>query len=119
MLNGSLVMHFLWEAIPHLILQSYNNTAIHEPWTAFKLFSVASSAYQVLGGLYTYVYLRHGSLWDIDTVELEDIPQTLSCLVCDLVRLPPAKKTRPLPFVPERVHQPLEMGIILVERHPL
>ena len=30
-LNGSLVMHFLWEAIPHLILQSYNNTAIHEP----------------------------------------------------------------------------------------
>lgn len=97
-LNGTLFMHFLWEAVPHLIIQSYNNNAVHEPWTALKILSVMSSVYQIVAGIYTFIYLRYGCLWGIERVPLENIPQTLSCGCFDLVKLPPAKKIKPLPY---------------------
>jgi len=97
-LNGSMFLHFMYEAIPHLILQSVNNMLIHEPWSAFKVFSTMLSAYHVIAGMYLFVNMRYGCLWGNRSVPLEEIPQILSVFGLTLLQLPAARKSHPLPL---------------------
>ena len=73
-LNSSLFAHYIMESIPNMKIQIVNNIQLQAPWTAIAIASIMFSLYNVLAGLYRYVYYRHMTCCYVKRQNLEDIP---------------------------------------------
>jgi hypothetical protein len=110
-LNGSLFIHFVFEAIPSMLIQIFNNILLNAPWTPIAYVSIVFSLYNVLSGLYRYVYHRHMKCFGVEPVELQDVPinKNISILLMDcrkcvckvekmeLFAILPKKRSKPQP----------------------